>query len=169
MLACRSLGVAALLAPLALLVQTACFCAPGPSGPPPQETCDPEGMTFERVRSLSITSVDLVSGVQGGQHTELRFAAEGDVLPTCARYRLFQDDAEISSGTIRGAVAGTSFASRPIILFGRLGSPPDRLSIEAFGLRSAVFGAPPDAGPPDAPAEPAAPDAPDAPAAPDAP
>jgi hypothetical protein len=144
--AARLAGWAALLIGL-VLPATACFCGPGPSGPPAQETCDPSGMTYEGITGVTVTSVEVVSGVQGGSHTEIRFSARGATLPTCAAYRLFVGDASLVSGTIRGAVGDGEFLSRPIILF-----PADvrPYSVEVFGVRSAPFGAPADAGPLDA-------------------
>jgi hypothetical protein len=104
-------------------------------------------MTYEGITRVTVTSVEMVSGVQGGSHTEVRFSALGATLPTCAAYRLFVGDTSVASGTIRGAVGDGEFLSRPIILF-----PADvrPYSVEVFGVRSAPFGAPADAGPLDA-------------------
>lgn len=155
----RVLGFASLLVSAFVPLGAACTCGPDPSGPPPQETCE-EGGLHRGVTSVTVTSVREVFGAQGGMHTEIRFSAVGEVLPTCAAYGLYVGETRVSSGTIRGTVTGTSFSSRAIIYLGPGLGAPESVSVEAFGLRSPRFGAPADAGPDDAPAADAGSDAP---------
>lgn len=122
--------------PMVVVVLAGCYVGPPPyddSRPRQNPGCSLAGQTYSGVRRLYVTDTRLVTEPSGTTHFELRFGAEGDVLPTCVQYELYMSEVRVAFGTVAATVAGTTLVSQPIILRETVYFRP---SVRALGLRS---------------------------------
>ena len=112
-------ATAALL--VALPLDTACFCDPGPSRPT-MESCTDPTTDFSGVTGMTLTGARYVNGIQGGSHFQFEIEATGTAVPTCFAYEGtltgLSGTSTALSGAIRAEADGAGVTtSRTIYLF----------------------------------------------------